>query len=179
MPDGSKQLLDEKKTLVRTLARGESLSISKRDHARLVPSDSKRVKVIERLFQVYAEQGKGYRSLADTLNQEGIPTLRGPKRSHIYTGFWTDSTIRSILVNAIYAGDMVWNRRTDARFHRISNGQAVDRESVHGARLVPNQREDWIVARDAHPPLVSRRLFEQARQRLESHPKSIEHRQCI
>ncbi len=179
MPDGSKQLLDKKGTLVRTLARGESLSISKRDHARLVPSDHERVKIIKRLFKMYAEQGKGYRSLANTLNQEGVPTPRGPKWSYIYSGLWTDSTIRSILVNPIYAGDMVWNRRTDARFHRISKGQAVDRENVHGARLVPNQKEDWIVVRDAHPPLISRRLFEQARQRLESHPKSIEQRQRI
>ena len=179
MPDGSKQLLDKKGTLVRTLARGESLSISKRDHARLVPSDHERVKIIKRLFKMYAEQGKGYRSLADTLNQEGVPTPRGPKWSYIYSGLWTDSTIRSILVNPIYAGDMVWNRRTDARFHRISKGQAVDRESVHGARLVPNQKEDWIFVRDAHPPLISRRLFEQAKQRLESHPKSIEQRQRI
>ena len=143
MPDGSKQMLDEKGTLVRTLARGESLSISKRDHARLVPSDPERVKVIERLFQMYAEQGKGYRSLADTLNQEGVPTPRGPKWSHIYTGLWTDSTIRSILVNPTYAGDMIWNRRTDGRFHRISKGQAVARESVHGGRgnLLSNRRK--------------------------------------
>lgn len=179
MPDGSKQLLDKNGTLVRTLARRESLSISKRDHARLVPSDHERVKIIKRLFKMYAEQGKGYRSLADTLNKKSIPTPRGPKWSYIYSGLWADSTIRSILVNPIYAGDMVWNRRTDARFHRISKGQAVDRESVHGARLVPNQKEDWIVVRDAHPPLISRRLFEQAKQRLESHPKSIEQRQRI
>jgi len=179
MPDGSKQLLDKKGTLVRTLARRESLSISKRDHARLVPSDHERVRIIKRLFKMYAEQGKGYRSLADTLNKKSIPTPRGPKWSYIYSGLWADSTIRSILVNPIYAGDMVWNRRTDARFHRISKGQAVDRKSVHGARLVPNQKEDWIVVRDAHPPLISRRLFEQAKQRLESHPKSIEQRQRI
>jgi hypothetical protein len=44
---------------------------------------------------------------------------------------------------------------------------------------VPNQKEDWIVVRDAHPPLISRRLFEQAKQRLESHPKSIEQRQRL
>jgi len=179
MPDGSKQLLDEKRILVRTLARRESLSISKRDHARLVPSDPERVKVIERLFQMYAEQGKGYKSIAGTFNQEGIPTPRGPKWSHIYSGFWTDSTIRSILVNPIYAGDMVWNRRTDARFHRISKGRAVDRQSIHAARLVPNSKEDWIVVRDAHPPLIGRRLFEQVRKRLESHPKSIEQRQRV
>ena len=177
MPDGSKQLLDEKGNLIRSLARGESLNISKRDQAKLTLSDPERVKVAKQIFQMYAEQGKGYRSLAYTLNNEGVPTPRGPKWSHIYSGFWTDSTIRSILVNPIYAGDMVWNRRTDARFHRISQGRAVDRENVHGARLVPNGKSDWIVIRDAHPGLISRRLFEQARQRLENHPKSIEQRQ--
>ena len=177
MPDGSKQLLDEKGNLIRTLARGESLNISKRDQAKLALSDPERVKVAKQIFQMYAEQGKGYRSLANTLNQEDTPTPRGPKWSHICSGKWTDTTIRAILVNPIYAGDMVWNRRTDARFHRISQGRAVDRENVHGARLVPNGKSDWIVIRDAHPGLISRRLFEQAKQRLENHPKSIEQQQ--
>ena len=177
--DGSKELYDEKGKLIRTLARGESLNISKRDQAKLALSDPERVKVAKQIFQMYAEQGKGYKSLADTLNQQGIPTPRGPQWSHIYSGFWTDSTIRAILVNPIYAGDMVWNRRTDARFHRISQGRAVDRENVHGARLVPNDQGDWIVIRDAHPALINRRLFEQAKQQLKNHPKSIEQRQHV
>jgi DNA invertase Pin-like site-specific DNA recombinase len=78
MPDGSKQLLDEKGNLIRTLARGESLNISKRDQAKLTLSDPERVKVAKQIFQMYAEQGKGYRSLANTLNQEDTPTPRGP-----------------------------------------------------------------------------------------------------
>jgi len=177
MPDGSKQLLDEQGNVTRTLTRGESLNISKRDQAKLVFSDDQRVKTLRQLFQMYAEQGNGYKSLAATLNQQGIPTARGPQWAHIYKGKWTDTTIRAILVNPIYAGDMVWNRRTDARFHRISHGRAVDRENVHGARLVPNDQSDWIVIRDAHPALINRRLFEQARQRLENHPKAIEQKQ--
>ena len=177
MPDGSKQILNEQGKVVRTLARGESLNISKRDRAKLTPSDPERVEVIHRIFNIYAEDGKGYKSLSDTLNQHGIGTPRGPKWSYIYSGKWTDTTIRAILVNPVYAGDIVWNRRTDGRFHRISQGQAVDRQNIHGARLVPNGKTDWIVVRDAHPALISRRLFEQARQRLENHPKSIEQRQ--
>ncbi|MHC4145977.1 MAG: recombinase family protein, partial [Planctomycetota bacterium] len=144
MQDGSKEVLDEDGKAVRTLARGESLSISKRDYAKLTLSEPERVKVIKNIFKMYADQGKGYRSVADTLNRQGIPTPRGPKWSHIYSGKWTDTTIRAILFNPIYVGDMVWNRRRDGRFHRISQGQAVDRENVHGARLVPNQKEDWI-----------------------------------
>jgi DNA invertase Pin-like site-specific DNA recombinase len=125
MPDGSKQIVDENRNLIRTLVRGESLNISKRDQAKLTPSGPERVEVIKRLFKMYAEQGKGYKSIADTLNGEGVPAPRGPEWSHIYSGFWTDSTIRSILVNPIYAGDMVWNRRQDGRFHRISKGRLL------------------------------------------------------
>jgi len=176
MPDGSKAILNEKGKITRTLARRESLSISKRDHAKLAPSEPERVKLIARIFKMYAEEGRGYKAVADALNQGGVLTPRGPAWSHIYRGSWTDSTIRAILVNPVYVGDMVWNRRTDGRFHRISEGHAVDREDVHGARLVPNQQQDWIVVRDTHPPLVSRRLFEQAKRRREDHPSSVEQR---
>jgi len=176
MPNGSKKVLNKQGKVIRTLARGESLNISTRDHAKLTPSEPERVKVIERIFKMYTEEGKGYRSLADTLNQEGIATPRGPEWSYIYYGKWADSTIRTILVNPLYTGDMVWNRRTDSQFHRIIEGQAVDRENIHGARLVPNQKQDWIVVRDAHPALISRRLFEHARQQRETQLTSIEQR---
>ena len=168
MPDGSKQILNNNNKLVRTLAKGETLSISKRDRAKLTLSDPKRVKVIKQIFKMYVEQGKGFKSIACTLNNKNIPTARNSHWSHIYSGNWTDTTIRAMLVNPIYAGDMVWNRRTDARFHRISNGQAVDRKDVHGARLVPNDKTDWIVVRDAHPALVNRRLFEGVKQQLDN-----------
>ena len=151
MPDGSKQVLNEQGKVVRTLARRESLNISKRDHARLTPGDPERIKVIVRIFKMYVEEGKGYKSSADTLNQQGIATPRGPQWSYIYSGKWADTTIRAILVNPLYAGDMAWNRRTEGRFHRISNGQTVDRQNVHGARLVPNHKQDWIIVRNAWP----------------------------
>ncbi|UCE61332.1 MAG: recombinase family protein, partial [Phycisphaerales bacterium] len=128
------------------------------------------------IFRMYTEQGKGFKSVAEALNLDEIPTPRGPAWSHIYTGQWTDTTIRSILVNPVYVGDMVWNRRTDARFYQIRDGRVVERESVHGARLVPNNESDWLVVRDVHPALISRRVFEQARQRRENQPSSIEQR---
>jgi hypothetical protein len=125
---------------------------------------------------MYAEVGKGFKAIAYTLNDDHIETPRGPKWARIYSGKWAASTIRSIIVNPIYAGDMVWNRRTDARFCKISNGQAVDRQQVHGHRLVPNDKADWIIVRDAHPAIVSRRLFELAKDRLDNNISSLEQR---
>ena len=177
MPDGSKQVLNDKGKLTRTLVRGESLNISKRDRARLIPSATDRVEVIKHIFKMYVDPGKGYRAIADTLNVTGTATPRGPQWSHIYSGKWTGTTVRAMLVNPIYAGDMVWNRRADGRFHRISRGKAIDRKSIHGARLVPNGKEDWIIVRNAHPALISRRQFEKAKNRLDNHPKSKEQKQ--
>ncbi len=176
MPDGTKQVLDENGKLGRTLARGESLSISKRDRAKLVPSEPARVQVIRDVFGMYVEQNKGFKAIADSLNRKKVPTPRGPAWAVIYHGFWTDTTIRSLLVNQAYAGDMVWNRRTDGRFHQIAERQAVQRKVAHGARLVPNAESDWIIIRDAHPALVSRRLFEQARSAREARPTSASQR---
>ena len=72
MPNGSKQVLDKRGDLIRTLVRGESLNISKRDHAKLLPSAPERVETVKRIFQMYAVQGKGFKSIAQTLNNEGI-----------------------------------------------------------------------------------------------------------
>ena len=176
MPDGSKQVLDENNNIIRTLAKAETLSISKRDYAKLTPSEPSRVKILKEIFQMYVELGKGYKSIAYTLNNKNISAPRNSQYSHIYSGKWTNATIRSIIVNPIYAGDMVWNRRTDARFHRISNSQAIDRKDVHGARLLPNNKSDWIVVRDAHPALISKRLYEGVKQRLDTKIASIEQR---
>lgn len=176
LPDGTKQQLDQKGGVTRILERGESLSISKQDNARLTPSSKDRVDVIHRIFKAYSHEGMGYKMLAQTLNAEGVSTPRGPAWSQIYSGKWTDTTIRAILVNPIYAGDMVWNRRTDARFHRISDGRAVERESIHGHRLVPNAETDWIITRDAHPALIDRRLAEQMKQCQDSKIQSLEQR---
>ncbi len=176
MPDGTKLMLDEHRAIIRRLDRGESITISKRDCARLVPSSPDRVEVVQRIFRMSAEENKGFRSIAEALNNDGIPTPRGTSWARIYNGLWTASTIRAILVSPLYVGDMVWNRRTDARFHKIKDGRALERKDPYGARLVPNPEEDWILVRDTHEGLVSRQLFELAREARESRPTAKKQR---
>ena len=77
-------------------------------------------------------------------------------------------TVRAILMNPAYKGDMVWNRRTDGRFFRIADGVAVERKGVQGRRLEPNAEADWIITEDAHPALVPRRIWERAKKRREA-----------
>jgi site-specific DNA recombinase len=161
-PDGTKLLLDLDGSTHRTLERGERLQVSKRDRCRLSLSTIERVDTVRRIYEMSAVDGMGLRAIASTLNTEGVPSPRGPEWSHIYSGTWGASTVRSILTNRLYVGDMVWNRRTDARFFKIAAGRASERREVYGARLVPNPKEDWINIPKAHPGIVSHQLFEAA-----------------
>jgi DNA invertase Pin-like site-specific DNA recombinase len=175
-PDGSKAMFDKKWTPIRTLRRGETVAVSRRDHCRLVPSEKSRVNTVRRIYSLYIEDGIGFKGIADRLNREKVPPARGPAWAAHYSGQWAMTTVRAILINPAYAGDMVWNRRTDARFHRIKSGLALERKDAHARRLALNDPADWAVVREAHPAIISRRLFELARTRIEAKPASSEQR---
>lgn len=173
LPDGSKEVLDGSGDRIRVLAKGESIQVSKRDQARLVPSHEDRVAVIRQIFEAAAQDEKGLGAIAEQLNRMGVASPRGPLWARMYQGAWTKGTIRAILDNPAYTGDLVWNRRTDARFFQIQGGRAKERREAFGARLVPNPSEDWITVRDVHPALVSRRVFERARDVRTRKPTSV------
>jgi hypothetical protein len=175
MRDGTKQMFDKKWKIIRTLARRESVAVSRKDRCKLVPSARDRVKVIQRIFNLYVG-GRGDKSIVDLLNREGVPTPRGPEWAESYGGHWTITSVRSILLNPAYGGDLVWNRRTDARFHKIVQGEAVARKDVYGRHTEWNKEEDWIVIPDAHEPLVNRRVWAQARQIRRGKHESIQQR---
>ena len=163
MPDGSKQIFDENWTFQRSVPRGQSMALSRKDCCRLVLSEEPRQKVIKDIFQMYTEQRRGLKAIADHLNRGGIQSPRALGWSGRCSGKWSVSTIRAILVNPAYMGDMAWNRRTDARFHRITEGKTIERDPFTHGRLDLNDQSDWIIVKDAHPPLVTRRVFELAR----------------
>jgi hypothetical protein len=176
--DGSKTLLDKRGRVIRTIPRGETLGISKKDRAHLVPSEPTRVAAIRELFRLYTEEARGYKAIAEALNRQRTPTARGKAWSDRYAGLWSVGTVRAILCNPAYAGDLVWNRRTDARFFRITGeGHAIPRSDTPGVsrRLAHNDERDWMITPDAHEPLVSRRVFEIARQRMLERSAAAEH----
>ena len=164
--DGSKVMFNEQGERIRTLQRGESVAVSRRDRCKLVPSEPSRVETVKRIFRLYTVERRGFKAIADVLNRDRVPTARGAKWSDRYSGDWSMTAVRGILINPAYVGDLVWNRRTDARFHRIVDGRAVERRGVAARRMERNDEADWIVIPDAHPPLVSRRTFDAAREQL-------------
>src|SRR3989449_355632 len=173
MPNGEKQVFSVEGALVRTVPRGEHLSTAKSDRARLVPSAPDRVRTVQRIFEMYTDLGMGLRAIASHLNQEGIPSpgCANPKANLDRT--WCLSSVRGILNNSVYTGDLTWNKRTQGKFHRIANGQAQKRETLHRA-VEKNGKQDWIVVSGAHEPLVARDLFRRAHERRSDEKKTGE-----
>jgi DNA invertase Pin-like site-specific DNA recombinase len=166
--DLSKLLLDEDGNVTRVVPRGESLTLSKRDRCRLVPSTPERVQVVRNIFSWYVTEGLGFKGIADRLNQQGVPSPRGGKWSAQHRDGWAMTTIRDLLMNPAYTGDFVWNRHSFAKFHRIQGGRAVPRKGLPGPGPEHNRPEDWVVSKDAHPALISRTLFQAARAKREA-----------
>ncbi|MFB3882427.1 MAG: recombinase family protein [Armatimonadota bacterium] len=158
--DLSKRILDERGNLTRVVPRGERLTLAKSDRCKLVPSDPARVETLRSIFAWYVHHGMGPKLIADRLNQQGVPSPRSGHWSAVHGDKWSMGTIREILRNPAYVGDMVWNRLTFGKFHRVEQGRAVPRRYRPGEGPQQNRPDDWVVVRNAHPALIPRALFE-------------------
>jgi site-specific DNA recombinase len=164
LASGEKEVYDPSGKLQRIVPRGEALSTSKRDRAHLVPSTRERLEIIQRIFRECVEQGRGFRSIADRLNRDGIPSPRDGNWSANTGSKWSVGTIRSILRNPAYRGDTAWNRRTFAKFHRVGGGSAVQRPKVEAGKPRENRESDWIVVAGTHEPLIPPAMFDRAQE---------------
>lgn len=92
--------------------------------------------------------GKSTHKIADTLNEQQVPTKKG--------GRWTATTVRGILRNEKYVGDCLFQKTySDFRFKRHTN---------RGER-------DQFYMEDHHEAIVSRETFEAAELMLQQHAK--------
>ncbi len=139
--------------------RGTRLARPKSDRPRLVLSSPDRVALIRRIFRMYEQEGLGYHSIAARLNDEGVPSPRDGNWSKATSCAWGTGTIRSIVKNGIYIGDLYFNRRSSAKFHRIANRLAQERPRHRASKSDWNPREDWVVIENTHPAIVSRETY--------------------
>ena len=126
------------------------------DHNHLVP-DPEAAEVVRDIFQWFVE-GTSLIGLAKKLNAMHIlnPTAYKEAKGFSYRhpqikindGLWSDGTLRRILTNRMYVGDMV---------------QGVNKIKSYKVQVAQRQPEDkWIIVEGTHEPIVSRELFEKA-----------------
>lgn len=85
------------------------------------------------------------------------------------------SVARDIILNPVYTGALVANRRTEAKFFRPGpNGTGTEmRPAAERGKRSMNPPSYWNVCEDAHPAIISRDLFEAAEARRRARVKAI------
>jgi DNA invertase Pin-like site-specific DNA recombinase len=124
--------------------------------------------VVRRMFEMCAA-GIGARSIATTLNNEGILSPKeytrfrkhNPERDGEFERrhFWTRTYVHFMLQNEIYVGSMVQGRQYTP--------------SYRSKKREPIPKEDWVVVPDMHEPIISHELFDEAQKRLIARKKTI------
>lgn len=118
------------------------------DKNHLVPNEDE-AKIVRDIFE-YASNGLTYYQIAEKLTIDKVPTssmLRNTNRKGkmAIQGYWSTKTVKGILSNELYLGDMVQNRNS--------------RISYKVRKNIRNAREDWIVVPNTHELLVDRDIF--------------------
>ena len=134
----------------------------------LVP-DENTAPVVQRIFR-QAANGDSTRQIAIDLNDDNvIPPLkyrvlyrdtfneRGAARA---TDYWSYTTVKRILKNEVYLGHTVLGK--------------TKKVSIKSSKKVKINKDEWVVTKNTHEPLVSEEVFERAQINLGRNTKKYE-----
>ncbi|CCY93604.1 resolvase N-terminal domain protein [Firmicutes bacterium CAG:884] len=118
------------------------------DKGHLIPNPET-APIVKKLFNWRAE-GIGPTEIATRLNDMNVPTPAGYKKTNyssrlIDRDSWNISTVKKILSNRIYTGDMVQHTQTKVNYK--SKKKITLDESL------------WVIVEDTHEPLVDKETF--------------------
>lgn len=126
------------------------------DHHKLI-IDPETAPVVRMIFEKFID-GCSIIGIAKDLNEMGIPNptaykkLKGFNYKHPVgkklDGLWPDSSVRRILRNEMYVGNMVQGKNTTISY------------KIKQCRAIP--KEDWIIVEGTHEAIVDRETFDKA-----------------
>ncbi len=125
--------------------------INKQKEFEVVPTEAE---IVRQIFDLYNNQGWGYKKIANYLTEQGIPTPRmseqmrkeaaGEPTSRKTKAAWAIVTVQGILDNDFYIGTFRQAKYTRAKI----NGKDVKRDE-----------EEHIVIENHHQPIIDYRTF--------------------
>ena len=118
-----------------------------KNHLVINSKESRVVKIIYRLFL----NGYSINKIANYLYDKNIPTplvSRNINKNTKYSmmGYWSSTTIRTILTNELYTGNLVQNRRC--------------RINYKIRKLKNNDKSEWIIINNTHEPIITKDKFD-------------------
>ncbi|MEX2461224.1 MAG: recombinase family protein [Paenibacillaceae bacterium] len=111
----------------------------------LVISQDESPGIVRRIFNLY-QQGIGLQTIANQLTDEKVQTPAQRQNRKNASSYWHLSTIKLILQNPVYVGDMIAQRTTVA--------------ALGSNRRKRQPKEEWVFLKESHPSLVSREQFQ-------------------
>ena len=128
--------------------------------------DEEAAEVVRLIYRMYLN-GTGMRTIVRTLNERGIPNpsnykcqagLNFQARTIGKSILWCDKTVRRILQDEMYTGDMI-----QGMFRKASYKDKA---------IIALPQEEWIRVNDTHEAIISKEDFERVQRMLGSHAKS-------
>lgn len=106
--------------------------------------DDETPNVVRRIFNEYIS-GKGFYTIAKELTNDGIATPRKVLRKGNAAEYWQGSTVRLILENRHYAGDLVQGKTATT--------------SITSTKRLHRNTDEFIVVENTHDAIISREDF--------------------
>ena len=128
--------------------------------------DEEAAEVVRMIYQKFIG-GKSVIGITKELNALGIPNptlykqqkgLNFHSRDGKNDGLWCDRTVRRILRNQMYIGNMVQGVNKTVSY------------KVHECKSVP--KENWIIVENTHEPIIDRETFDKAQSLFNRHIRS-------
>lgn len=136
------------------------------DHHKLL-IDDETAPIVRMIFQKFID-GQSIIGITKELNEMGIPNpstykkLKGFNYKHPVgasnDGLWPDSSVRMILRNRMYTGDMIQGKNTTVSY------------KIKQCRAIP--KEDWIVVENTHEAIIDKETFDKAQSLFTKHTRS-------
>lgn len=121
--------------------------------------DEESAEIVRKIFEWKVNEGIGNLSICHRLNDRGVLNPTGYKKKKLNQNYnnskilqedysWCPSTVRNILKNDIYIGNVTQGKRR------------VKSYKVHKVEQVPE--EEWITVENMHEAIIDKELFEKA-----------------
>jgi len=133
------------------------------DNKNIFPDEN--APVVRKIFK-WRRNGMALAEIAKILNFLAVPSPGrylymqgdGEKYAHLKDSKWYSKSVKDILTNRIYTGDLVQNKTFTSK--------------LDGIKRRVNSEDDWIIIENFHKPLVSKEDFEY----IQSLKKTVAHR---
>lgn len=106
-------------------------------------------KIVQEIFKLF-NANYTLDEIKHYLNAKKIPTFNKIRKNKISS--WSNTTIKNILTNPIYTGNLVQNKH--------------QRLSYKYRKIIKNPKESWIIKYNNHPAIINKTLFNNVQAKL-------------